>query len=192
MKRMLDQKLIELVKTLSASDIEWINSIKEHILWDNDVGSVAIEALTTSEIFLPSLSALVNEDEEPLFPFENAAGCLLVVNNDEDGLVTIDPPRKLYKHNLEVKDDEDISYNLIIISKRNNEYTISSLGTDLTDHNIISVQGSYIENAHLWAVVGISKNTINNIIVIVFDTDSTNLYWTRLIDSIVSDTIGEY
>ena len=63
------------------------------------------------EISLLDLTALVNFELEPLFPFENNAGKALVINNDENGVEAVSLPSGgvvLYEHRISLSDNSEI------------------------------------------------------------------------------------
>jgi hypothetical protein len=94
MKRMLDDKIIKWLKETDLSKIsELLSNIS--IVGSNvniqflDAGDLRLEAdeMTSGKLFINGLSSIVDLDENPLFPFDINEGKVLVVNENEDGLV---------------------------------------------------------------------------------------------------------
>ena len=118
MKRMLDQKLIDLVSQLSQEELSWLAQMKELISVDNT-------SITFNNEVVLDIAAITNnarEEEEPLFPLSDNAGKVLAVNQDEDGLVAVEKGTLLYKHELEIDGDD---FTLVDNNSNNLPKTIS-------------------------------------------------------------------
>ena len=114
MKRMIDEKLIELVKTLSLEDVAFLKQFEEFFAYNEETGIMSFDgelypnALTTDYLRLPvGITSIVNDDDEPLFPSSFGT--------------------KLYKHSIVFNTSESC----IAISTDDTEITTSNFGVKL-------------------------------------------------------------
>ena len=94
MKRMLSQKLIDaLYQLVVVGGDEWVKQMKEVVFFDDDYLVVNYPVDIGGEsIRLPSISAIVNLDEDPYFPsLAGNGGKLVVINENETGFEFIPP-----------------------------------------------------------------------------------------------------
>lgn len=81
MKRMLDQKMIDYIAKL------------QKVIDTNSDGAVSVEDFEVSGDFSVNATKMINLDtENALFPLENNAGKVLLVNSDADGISATDEP----------------------------------------------------------------------------------------------------